>query len=308
MNPYNYPDIESDFDLQLSQTTSSWSRYSVEFPVARPTRYKENNIAYGEYYRPRQGSNLPLAILVHGWGDRSAIPCKPLARDLAKKGIASLILYLVFRQRRMPDTVKERLPNLTPEEWFEGYQTSVIDVRQTIDWAGKNKDINKNNIAVIGISLGGIISAISMGIDTRIGAGVILVAGGNYQSPAWLSKTEPGHSEAEYSKSQNLYNQYLNEVAKKGIEKVPPSKKSYLTDPMTFATYLRERPLLMLNAMWDERIPKQSTTDLWEACGKPEIKWYPATHSSIWMFYPLLLREITNFLKSTFNLQPNSTH
>src|SRR4030043_1668392 len=165
MNPYNYPDIESDFDLQLSQTTSSWSRYSVEFPVARPTRYKENNIAYGEYYRPRQGSNLPLAILVRGWGARSAIPCKPLARDLAKKGIASLILYLVFHQRRMPDTVKERLPNLTPEEWFEGYQTSVIDVRQTIDWAGKSKDINKDHLAVIGISLGGIISAISMGVD-----------------------------------------------------------------------------------------------------------------------------------------------
>ena len=307
MNPYNYPDFEPKFDLQLNQTTRGWLRYTVKFPVAKPTRYKENNVAYGEYYQPRHGANWPLAILVHGWGDRSVIPCRLLTRDLSKKGIASFILYLVFHPNRMPDVIKERLPNLTPTEWFEGYQTSVIDVRQTIDWADKNKDINKDNIAVIGISLGGIISAISMGVDERIGAGVILVAGGNYQGRAWLTKTEPDHSEAEYIESQNLYVQYLNEVVENGIENVTPAKKSYLTDPVTFATYLRQRPLLMLNAMWDERIPKQSTIDFWEACGKPKIKWYPATHSYIWLLYPLLLRQITNFLKSTFSMYSNNT-
>jgi dienelactone hydrolase len=302
MNPYNYPNSKPDFALELNETTRGWLRYAVKFPIAKPTRYEENNVAYGEYYQPRRGSNWPLAILVHGWGDRSVLPCKLLAKDLAKKGVASFILYLVFHPRRMPYVVRERLPNLTPEEWFEGYQTSVIDIRQTIDWAGKNKDINKNKIAVIGISLGGIISAISMGVDERIGAGVILVAGGNYEGRAWLKKTQPSHSESEYSQYQKRYTQYLHEVAQKGVDKVTPLKKSYLTDPMTFATYLRERPLLMLNAMWDERIPKQSTTDLWEACGKPEIKWYPATHSYIWLLYPLLLSQITNFLNSAFNL------
>jgi predicted esterase len=302
MIPYNYPHVEPDFDLQLNQTARGWLRYTVKFSVAKPTGYKENNVAYGEYYQPRRGANWPLAILVHGWGDRSLLPCRMLARDLARKGIASFILFLVFHPRRMPDIVKERLPNLTPEEWFEGYQTSVIDIRQIIDWAGKNKDINKGHIATIGISLGGIISAISMGVDERIGAGVILVAGGNYQGPAWLRMTEPGRSEAEYIRSQNIYTQYLHEVEEKGVDNVIPANRSYLTDPMTFAVYLRQRPLLMLNARWDERIPKQSTIDLWEAGGKPEIKWYPATHASIWLLYPLLLRQIMNFLKSTFSL------
>jgi dienelactone hydrolase len=302
MNPYNYPDIEPSFDLELSQTTSSWLRYAVKFQVAKPTRYKENNVAYGDYYRLRKGSSRLLAILVHGWGDRSLIPCRMLARDLSRKGIASFVLYLVFHQRRMADVVKKRLPNLTPEEWFEGYRTSVIDIRQIIDWAGKNGDINKDHIAVIGISLGGMISAISMGVDKRIGAGVILVAGGNYQGRAWLSRAEPGHSEVEYAQSESLYTHYLNEVTKRGLDNVHPPKKSYLTDPLTFASQLRERPLLMLNAKWDERIPKQSTLDLWNASGNPEIKWYPGTHSSIWLLYPLLLRRIINFLNSAFSL------
>jgi len=302
MNPYNYPDFKPDFNLQLSRTAKSWLCYAVKFPIARPTQYQENNVAYGEYYQPRHGTNWPLAILVHGWGDRSLLPCRMLAQDLSKRGIASFILYLVFHQRRMPDEVIERLPNLTPEEWFEGYQTSVIDIRQTIDWSRENKNIDKDHIALIGVSLGGIISAISMGVDERIGAGVILVAGGNYQSPTWLRMTKPGRSEAEYARSQNIYTQYLREVEEKGVDNVVPANKSYLTDPMTFAVYLRQRPLLMLNARWDERIPKQSTVDLWEASGKPEIKWYPATHASIWLLYPFLLKEITSFLKSTFSL------
>ena len=288
--------------MQLNQATKGWLRYAVKFPVARPTRYKENNTAYGEYYQPRMGHKWPLAILVHGWGDRSVLPCRMLARDLAKKGIASFVLYLVFHPRRMPSAVIERLPNLTPEEWFEGYQTSVIDIRQIVDWAGKNGHINTEHIAVVGISLGGIITAISMGVDKRIGAGVLIVAGGNYQSGAWLRKTDPGHSESEYSQLENLYNGYLNKVLEKGVEKVNPPKKSYLTDPVTFASYLRRRPLLMLNAIWDERIPKQNTIDFWEACDQPAIKWYPATHSSIWLLYPLLLGQTMNFLKSTFSL------
>jgi len=302
MNPYNYPAIKPDFDLRLTKTANGSSRYAVKFRVARPTRYQENNVAFGEFYQPNRGTKWPLAILVHGWGDRSVLPCKMLARDLSRKGIASFILYLVFHQRRMPSEVISRLPNLTPEEWFEGYQTSVIDIRQVIDWADKNTDINTDRIAVIGISLGGIISAISMGVDKRIGAGVIIVAGGNYQARSWLRKTEPGHTEAEYKQSEKLYTSYLREVAQQGVDNVTPSKKSYLTDPMTFSSYLRHRPLLMLNANWDERFPKQSTIDLWEACGKPEIKWYPATHSSIWLLYPLLLRQIAQFLRSTFNL------
>jgi esterase/lipase len=302
MNSYNYQNFEPDFDLKLNKATSRWLRYTVEFPVARPTRYQENNVAYGEYYQPRLGSNWPLAILVHGWGDRSVLPCKMLARDLAKKGVASFILYLVFHPKRMPFVVRERLPDLTPEEWFEGYQTSVIDIRQIVDWAGNRKEINRDKIAVIGISLGGIISAISMGVDKRIGGGILLVAGGNYQSPTWLRRTEPGRSQDEYKQSQDLYNQYLKQVLEKGVEEVTPIHKSYLTDPVTFASYLHQRPLLMLNAMWDERIPKQSTIDFWEAAGRPEIKWYPATHAYIWLLYPLILRQITNFLKSTFSL------
>ncbi len=307
MNPYSYLDGESHFNLHLKETTPGWLCYAVDFPTAHPTRYAENNTVRGEYFQPRNAENAPLAILIHGWGDYSVIPCKLLAKTLVKRGIACFILYLVFHSSRMPEVIKSRLPVLTAEEWLEGYQVSVIDVRQVVDWAESRAEINEEQIAVIGISLGGIISAIAMGIDKRIGAGVFVVTGGNSEKITFKSRRSDfrklyNYSEAEYHQNQILYASYLAEVAEKGFENVEPPRKFFLTDPMTFGYLLRERPVLMVNALWDEAIPREAALDFWEACGKPALAWFPATHASIWLLYPLISRKIARFLSSTFGL------
>lgn len=309
MNPYSYPQHKFQADLKLKQTTPRWWRYAVSFPTAHPTRYPENNAVRGEYFQPRQTDDTPLAILLHGMGDESLIPCQLLARVLVKQGIACFLLYSVFHSRRMPETVRQRLPDLTPEEWFEGYQISVIDVRQVIDWANSRAELNKEQIAVIGISFGGFISAIAMGVDNRIKAGIFITVGGNsvkigQKSRKRAMKKRYQHSEAEYNHRQDRYARYLTEVAEKGIENVLPPSQSFLVDPLTFATYLRGRSVLMLNALWDEYIPKEAALDFWVASGKPAIVWLPASHATIWLWYPWIRREITRFLRSTFNRHP----
>ena len=308
MNPYSYLSGEPQFNLQPKQTTPRWSRYAVDFPTAHPTRYEENNTVRGEYFQPQQADSASLVILLHGMGDHSAIPCKFLARALANQGIACFVLYSVFHSSRMPETIRKRLPNLTSEEWFEGYQVSVIDVRQVIDWASGQAEINQKQIAVLGISFGGFISAITMAVDKRIVAGTFLVTGGNSEKIVRMCRNrivKKGYNrtEAEYQLIQARYAQYLAEIAEKGFENVIPVQKSFLTDPMTYASYLQRRPILMINALWDEAIPKQATLDFWEACGRPAITWFPATHATIWLWYPLIKRRIAGFLRSTFGMQ-----
>ena len=303
MNPYSYPAVEPCFNLRLKETTPRWLRYEVGFPTAKLTRsYEESKSVRGELFRPPGDFIGPLAILVHGWGNHSVAPCQLLAKALVKRGIASFILYLVFHSSRMPKAMKDKGLRLTPEEWFEGYQTSVIEIRQIVDWASSQKETNKEQIAVVGMSLGGIISAISMGVDKRISAGIFIITGGNYENPVWLKGKRDNRKEAEYFEAQERYARYLAEVAEKGNEDVNPPKESYLTDPHTFAGYLRKRPVMMINALWDERIPKQATLDFWKGCGQPAIRWFPSTHASIWLFYPLIRRQIVKFLGSTFGI------
>src|SRR4030042_1465093 len=308
MNPYSYQRNELGSNMHLKETTSRWSRYAVDFSTAHTTQYKESNNVFGEYFQPRDADCAPLAIMVHGWGDRSVIPCRLLARTLAKKGIASFILYLVFHSSRMPEVIRNRLPLfLTPEEWFEGYRASVIESRQIIDWASSRPELAKEQVGVIGISLGGFVSTIAMGVDKRIKAGVFLVAGGNSEKITWNTKSQSimkGHgcTETECHQIRSYYPQNLDEKAEQGFGNVTPAKECFLTDTLTFAPYLWERPILMLNALWDEAIPKEATLDFWEACNRPSIMWLPGPHVTFWLWYPLIERKITDFLTSTFGI------
>lgn len=305
INPYQYPEGKADFKLSLDKETARWRRYAVSFASAHHNLYPEQANALGRYYQPLGEEPAPLVILIHGLGDNSIIPLKLIARALAGRGIASFTLQMVFHSSRQPPEMRRRYPNLTPEEWFEGYYTSVIEVRQIIDWAFGRPEIDNRKISLAGISLGGIISAIAMGVDRRVKAGIFIVAGGNAvkidqfsHHAAMRYYQRPG--EAEYQARLHRYHHYCEEIALKGLENVAPDHPSYLTDPLTFAPSLKGRHILMLNARRDEVIPREAALDLWEASGRPEIYWFWANHTGIWFWYPFILHKIVRFLGSTF--------
>ena len=304
MNLYNYQADNTDFEFTLAKKNRGWQRYTVTFPSAHPTSYEKSNTVGGEYFRPANGNNLPLAILVHGLGDRSVTPLRILARSLVRRGIACFIPYLMLHSSRMPPSGPSRLSS---EEWFDNYRVSVINVLQVIDWAETRAEVNKEQIGAIGLSFGGFISAIAMGIDRRIRAGVLIASGGNLEKIAFMSKALPKkwgfrQPEEEFTAKQHQYFQYLSEVSEKGLAKVEPPASGFLIDAMTYAHLLRKRPLLMMNARWDEVIPREASLDFWEACGKPAISWLPGGHVTMWLWYPFLERKILRFLKATFGL------
>ena len=85
MNPYDYFRSEPSFRLGVEKTNSKWSRRSVDFVTAGPASRDEGRIARGEYFQPLRANNIPLAIILHGLGDHSVIPCKLLARSLGNR-------------------------------------------------------------------------------------------------------------------------------------------------------------------------------------------------------------------------------
>ena len=305
MDPYEYSPGDSRFNLSLKQQTSRWSRYTVDFPSALQTHREGRSTAQGEYFRPRGVDRAPLLILLHGVGDASLVPLRWFARSLAGKGIACFVPHQTVHSSRMAGAGWRRMPNLSDDEWFESYRASVIEVRHTLDWAGHREEIEEGRVAVLGVSFGGFISSIAMAVDERITAAVLIVSGGN--SAKIVQKARAGVvrkgyqvSRAEYEAAQQEYAGYLAAVAERGLNDVSPLRRSYLTDPMTFASYLKERPMLMINARWDEFIPREATVDFWEACGRPDITWLPGNHTGIWLWYPLIRRRISRFLGSVF--------
>ena len=307
MNPYNYENSIPEVKLHLKKNGARLLHYGISFRSALDTGYPENSIVKGEYYQPRVKHKVPLAILVHGMGSHSVIPCKILAHDLVKRGIACLVPYLTINSKRLPKSMRSNYPYLTPDEWFHTYRVSVVDIRQIVDWAQSRTELVAEQVIVLGISFGGFVSAIAMGIDERFKAGIFIVTGGDSNKMSWLSKNNQYRKRYPRSKKEHLgiqssYARYLKEVSEKGFENVVPDNQSFLTDPLTFAGYLKGKPVLMINALWDKYIPRESATELWQASGQPAIKWIPAGHTSLWLWYPAVLKSIDSFLQSSLDI------
>jgi len=303
VNPFLYPESPPVFNLRLIKRNRRWRHYYIDFPVASASVYPGGETAKGEYFEPSEKNDAPLAILLHGWGDHSVIPFKLMVDGLLKRGVACFILYLPFHAYRLPDRMKSRLSQLTADEWFIGYQMAVTDVRRIVDWMSLNGHLNHRQIIVIGLSLGAFISSIAMGVDQRIKAGIFIVHGGNSGKIMQLSRISNFRktyrtSDEEYKKNQESYIKYLNEVTNKGFDSVSPEQRNFLIDPLTYAPMLRGRPTLMINALWDELIPQEASLDFMNACGCKRIT-FPSTHASIWIWYPMIVSRINDFLKSS---------
>jgi hypothetical protein len=306
VNPFLYTTGPPDFTLRLVKQTKHWRHYLVDFPVVSANFYPGGEVARGEYFEPVNKDHAPLAILLHGWGDHSVWPFELMISGLIHRGLACFILYLPFHANRLPAQMKSRLSNLTPDEWFTGYRMAVTDVRRVVDWDSQNGHTDSRQISVIALSLGAVVGSIAMGIDPRIKAGVFIVHGGNTGKMMQTNTVSRFGKQyrlpyKEYQENQKNYTDYLVEVANKGFENVEPAKRTYLIDPLTYAPMLKGRPVLMINAQWDEIFPRETSLDFWKACGECKRVTFPATHASIWIWYPLITSRINSFLQSSLS-------
>ena len=299
-SPFAYPADVPQFSISPEHGNGRWLRSSVTFSSPLTTPYPGMNTASGEYYQPKTDVDAPLVILLHGWGDHSAIPCRWLARGLAGKGFGAFLLRLPTHTSRFPPELRERAHDLTMEEWLTMYRVGVSDLRRVTDWASA-AGRGGRPVAVIGLSLGGFMASIAMGIDERITAGVLLVTGGNSEKIMQMGRLARfrhlRQRDSEYRQGQKEYRQFRQEVMARGLDAVVPPKLSYLIDPLTYAHLLRNRPLLMVNARWDEFVPREAALDLWQECGRCAISWFASNHTGIWLYYPLILGGILRFLR-----------
>jgi cephalosporin-C deacetylase-like acetyl esterase len=303
--PYGYTPVTTDSYINGRSGATGLARFRVQFPSALDTPILKKTTVLGDYVFPgKDGEKAPLVIILHGMGNSSMFPCRMIANSLARRGIASLTLYEVIHKDRIPASIKTKFPRLSEEEWFESYQVSVTDARQALDWSGTRPELLQDKIAILGISFGGFIASIAMGLDERLKAGVFIESAGNSDKitrDSFLLRFQYKSTRSEYEESQRTYADYLKKVAARGFTDVPPAKNSYWTDPKTFSFSVKSRPVLMLNALMDEIIPRSAVMDLWQAYDRPSLYWFPATHATIWAWYPLLARRITAFLETSLS-------
>jgi dienelactone hydrolase len=191
--------------------------------------------------RPRAGSAVPAAVLLHGFSSRKERMADSIGRALLVRGVASVAVDLPLHGAREGGI--EGLTLRNPMALIQKWRLAVREANHAIDYLVRHEAVDSARIGLAGYSLGAYL-AITVAAENRLVRAVALAAGGDLpeQTPfASLVRT--------------------------------------IADPLRSARRLAGRPLLMVNGRSDRTIRPEQARRLFDAATEPkEQRWYEGGH------------------------------
>ncbi len=285
---YRYQKVEEPPAIRFLGDKKGVSEFEIEFNSAvKLPVVKEVNKVYAYYFKPNEPSNS-LCIVLHGHGSRGFSSTFYFARKCAQNRIKSVLLTIPFHGKRKAMGVTDGTGFFVLDSigMLNRFRQSVVDVRTLIDFSGTGIFENVEKTYILGVSLGGMISSIAMGVDKRIQKGVFLLAGGDIEGMFWKSI------------AMLPLRKYVYKVA--SGEEIKETEKEYeridkLYDPLTFGQFIYPRKVLMFNGMFDYVIPRFASEKLKKSISTAKIVYLPAGHGSLLVYRKFIADRAINF-------------
>jgi len=236
----------------------------IVLPTALPTGFHANDLIRVAWYPARNVDGpAPAVILIHPLGEIKNALMHRLGRFLQARGMGAAVVTLPWHMKRLP-------PGHTPlgeflagdvERAANAWEQSESDVLTVLNWLEKQPEVDSKRIGVIGVSLGAIVLHAAMGQDSRLSAGVAILGGGDLP----------------YLYKRSLLFRIMHPSATRELTPRERARVERL-DPLTYAGANRPRRVLMIQAARDVLVPPASSLRLWEALGRPPIRWLDTDH------------------------------
>ncbi|MGE0709343.1 MAG: alpha/beta hydrolase family protein [Planctomycetota bacterium] len=251
---------------------SRWIKLSVTSPDE-----DEPHSVQVIHYRSAAPGRRPAVLIAPISGGRQPV-ARALGPLLARRGFH---VAVVLRAERYLD-------GRYPEGWLEHVlRVAVIDRRRTIDWLVAQPDVDPARIGALGVSMGGLVTSILVGVEPRLRCAVIALAG------APLSELVTQSDEARVLR-------YVSERAERGVygeELAERVQAAVPSDPLALAPS-RRMPVLQVLAARDTSVPTAAQEQLWQALGRPERIVLPTGHVSTLVYAPWLAEACADWLEA----------
>jgi len=255
---YDY-DASAALEVDAAEATDvgAWTEQRLSFNGADEQRVP------AVLYRPKDIEKPPCVLFLHGYGGN-----KDNARFAAALMIPQGFAVLAI-DARLHGERAEAGRTLLSVEGLAGPDrpmvATVIDNRRALDYLQTREDLDAERIGVMGVSMGGMLGSVLAGVDERVDAAALIVAGGSWALVAATSD----HPSAVRLREAGLAGEAI-------------AKITYVMDPVNFVGKIAPRPLLMVNGLDDRIIPRECAVALHEAAGDPkEIIWYEGGHVNV---------------------------
>lgn len=271
------------FPIHLGPARRSREFVAREARFPSPVRERWGEVT-GVYYAPARlapGQRVPAAVVVHHLGG-SIEPERYLAQHLAQNGVAAFAIALPnYGERQEPGTRQGFLQEKDPVGSFTGFRQAALDVIRAGDFLRALPEVDPERVGAVGVSLGAIVTALARGVDERLGRTVLVIGGADFER---LLRDSP--------EAKGLLDRAGGLVRPQDLAAVLRP-----VDPVTFAARVPTDDVLMLNARRDEIIPESCTLALWEALGRPRLRWFNCGHYGIVLHLPAVMNETLDHLR-----------
>lgn len=270
----------------------------VTLPSPLPSGLPANDKLVFTYYPPRGVKSIastnraPGVILLHHlllhpmMGSDVSGYMRTAALYASQRGIGAVVIMLPYHGARAVRGIKpvDRFVSKNPTETESAFLQSVADVRAATDWLAARPEIDPQKLGCFGVSLGAIIAHLAMGQDTRLRAGVAMLGGGDivklFNESPWirfvLHRSLKNPTEADLAARRKI-------------------------DPISYAGSNRPRQVLMIQAARDLIVPPKAGRALWEALGRPPIRWIDTNHFALTFGANSAIRAGIAFLEASWN-------
>lgn len=281
--------LEHEFPYQSKTFRRSGKvlMHKLTFPSPVETSLAENNTVYAEYFQPSGPGPFPASVVLHILGGDFLLS-ETIAQHLAQRGIAALFVKMPYYGERRGKDSPRRMISRVPAESVAGMTQAVLDIRRATAWLAQRPEVDATRLGIVGISLGGIMSALAATGEPRLKNVAIVLGGGKLADILWSN---------EIREARDFREQWLAE----GGTQTSFREALAPIDPATHGHLLKGRRVLMVAAKNDEVIPPESAVALWESIGKePELVWLDAGHYTALRYLPRELVRLDRF----FNWRP----
>jgi isopenicillin-N N-acyltransferase-like protein len=282
LKEYDTPAEEFEWKMTNLRTAEDYSVWELSFPSPRKSGIEEVDVVWMRYFRPVRDGKVPATVLLHHLQDDQMLE-EVVASQLAMNGIATLLLTFPYYGKRAPKDASKQLEMLGQDMTgtLKAFHQGICDARRAGDWLIQRPEVDPKMVSLTGISLGGLCAALTAGVDTSFYKVVPVIAGGDIAKVIFSAKILES----------------VREKLKKDGRTEDSVRESLVTiEPLTYAHRVNKDKVLMINAKYDEVIPKSCTTALAEKMGGAKVVWYECNHEMIIAYFKDIVKKLTEFL------------
>lgn len=292
--PQYDPDLIFGYDKNLplsaqENLVEETSQYTVYKVVYRSVRDQKVPAFFILPKNRAENEKVPCVILMHGLGGDKRM-FQMMWGLLTQAGLALFAIDAQYHGDRKPED-NSPFFGMYPYRTRDALIQTVIDLRRGIDYLETRQEIDPKRIGYLGASMGGILGAIFAGVDERVQAPVLLVAGGDWK--ILMEKSSLSLWRDASKTSPDLVNNAL--------------KAMDVVDPIRWVGRISPRPVLMINGDADNVVPVDSNKALHNSARDPKtIVWYKGGHVPPPDQIPTVFTQITQWLNQHLKGQKSS--